>query len=112
MTKEEIKRKVEEAVQKAKEAASGAWNWCVENKENIAAMVPTALGIIGVYKALKPTMGERERDRKDTEYYDPHSGMRWRLRRKPTNSEWAELSRRQRCGECTEDILYDMGILK
>lgn len=109
---ETAKEKAREALRKGKEAASSSWEWLKQNKDDLMGMIPLVLGGIGVIKAFKPSFGERERTRKDTEFWDPHTGMRWKLRRKPTNSEWAELSRRQRCGEHTEDILEDLGILK
>lgn len=109
---EEAKMKAKEALQKGKEAVGKCYTWVRDNKEDLMGLIPLVFGGIGVAKALKPTFGERERDRKDNEYYDPCTGMRWRLKRKPTNSEWAELARRKRCGEAVEDILDDMRILK
>lgn len=104
------KEKISEAVQTAKEKAGAAWKWACQNREEIAKWIPVGVGLIGIWKTMRPTVTESERERKLHEWYDPHTGCRWRLRRQPTNYEWAEIERRQRCGEYAADILDDMGL--
>lgn len=104
--------RVDEALDTAKVKASEAYKWCVSHKEELLGLLPLALGAIGVIKKMKPSVQETERERIDTTYYDPHTGLHWQLRRKLTNSERAELARRQRLGEYTEEILTGMRVLK
>lgn len=106
--KKSIKETAVEIGAKIKQGASNGWNWLKDNREDITKMIPLALGLIGLVKSARPTIYERERERKTEEWYDPRTGQRWTFRRKPTNYEWAEINRRQRCGEYTEDILKDM----
>lgn len=104
--------RVDEAWDTLKLKAGEAYTWCVGHKEELIGLIPLGLGLIGLAKQLKPTKQETERERIDTTYYDPHTGLHWQLRRKLTNDERAELARRQRLGEYTEDILERMRVLK
>lgn len=108
MEKKSIKETLREVVDTAKRKVSDGYEWVKNNQDDLMKLIPLGLGIVGLVKAAKPTFGERERTRKNEEWYDPRTGQRWTFRRKPTNSEWAEINRRQRCGEYTEDILRDM----
>jgi hypothetical protein len=111
--KETVKTRLSEISQKAKETANSLWEWAKENREDITAMIPVVLGVVGVAKAIKPqkTFGEMERERKDHEYWNPHNGHRFSLKRKPTNYEWCEISRRESCGEDDYKILRDLGLI-
>lgn len=104
--------KVSETLDTLKLKTGEAYTWCVGHKEELIGLIPLGLGLIGLAKQLKPTKQETERERIDTTYYDPHTGLHWQLRRKLTNDERAELARRQRLGEYTEDILERMRVLK
>lgn len=103
---------VDEAWDTLKLKTGEAYRWCVGHKEELIGLIPLGLGLIGLAKQLKPTKQETERERIDKTYYDPHTGLHWQLRRKLTNDERAELARRQRLGEYTEDILERMRVLK
>lgn len=113
---QEIKKpfgeKIDEAWDTVKLKTGEAYHWCIGHKEELIGLIPLALGLIGVAKQLRPTKQETERDRIDHTYYDPCTGMHWQLRRKLTNDERAELARRRRLGEYTEDILQKMRVLK
>ena len=104
--------KVSETLDTIKLKTGEAYRWCVGHKEEVLGLIPLGLGLIGLAKQFKPTKQETERERIDTTYYDPHTGLHWQLRRKLTNDERAELARRQRLGEYTEDILERMRVLK
>lgn len=106
--KKSIKETLQKVIEVGKQKVNDGWNWLKDNQDDIMKLIPLGLGLIGLVKAAKPSFGERERYRKESEWYDPRTGQRWSFRRKPTNEEWAEINRRQRCGEYTEDILHDM----
>lgn len=84
----------------------------VETME-IITVVSSIIGI--VFKAVKScrkTGTERLADQRDYGYYDPHTGIRWDLKRKLTNNEKHELRVRMEAGEPTEEILKDLGVYK
>ena len=84
----------------------------VETME-IITVVSSTIGI--VFKAIRScrkTGTERLADLRDYGYYDPHTGIRWDLKRKLTNNEKHELRVRMEAGEPTEDILKDLGVYK
>ena len=83
--------------------------WCKENKE---ILILAGTGVAGAVKLANKASTTRRTEEKRVEYYDPHTGAHWQLKRRLTNDERAELMRRQRAGEFTEDILEDMGVLK
>lgn len=68
-----------------------------------------------IFKAIRSTRKsgtERLADQRDYGYYDPHTGIRWDLKRKLTNNEKHELRVRMEAGEPTEEILKDLGVYK
>ena len=94
---------------KVRDKIKAGWEWCNENKEKAIIIGTTAVAAINGISKLSNT---RRTEEKRLEYYDPHTGAHWQLKRRLTNEERAELMRRQRAGEFTEDILYDMRVLK
>lgn len=106
-----------------KERAQAAWDvfkrkvtpivdWVRRNPKEALGW---ALAIFGIIKAGRRALGktatEKERHIIQHQYYDPHTGHHWILRRPLTNLERSELAYRQRNGEYTEDILDDLGVL-
>ena len=67
-------------------------------------------GIKMVRSLTKKSGTERLADQRDYSYYDPHTGIRWDLKRKMTNNEKAELRVRMDSGEPAEEILKDLGV--
>lgn len=94
---------------KVREKIRAGWEWCVDNKETLILLGTGAGAAINGLSKLSST---RRTEEKRVEYYDPHTGAHWQLKRRLTNDERAELMRRQRNGEYTEDILEDMRVLK
>ncbi len=94
---------------KMRDKLKTGWEWCKENKEGAILIGTTAVATINGISKLSNT---RRTEEKRLEYYDPHTGAHWQLKRRLTNEERAELMRRQRAGEFTEDILEDMRVLK
>lgn len=92
-----------------REKINAAVDWCKENKE---ILILAGTGVVGATKIISKASTTRRTEEKRYEYYDPHTGAHWQLKRRLNNSERAELMRRQRDGEYTEDILYDMNVLK
>lgn len=92
-----------------REKAIAARDWCVENKEVIALVISGGAMLANTANKISKT---RRTEEKRVEYYDPHTGAHWQLKRRLNNDERSELMRRQRNGEYTEDILEDMRVLK
>ena len=107
------KEKAKKLLSQAKEKATEIVDWGVENpKEAFAAATGLAGAIFGVAKMLpKKTETQKERERIDTTYYDPSTGLHWELTRKLTNAERARLAESKRNGIPVERILSQMGVL-
>lgn len=103
----------DDVIFKAKETAKKAATWAVDHKDEVTALVITAVTVCaGIKKVAGKTAIEVERERISHTYYDPSTGLHWQLRRPMTNRERIELSQRKRDGELIEDILDDMRILR
>lgn len=113
MKKEQIKETLVKVKDGVKDFMSSAWNFCKENKEELVVLVPLGLAAATGLKNLRSsTTRDSERQRIDHTYYDPCTGAHWKLKRQLSNRERSELMARRRNGEYTEDILWDMGVLK
>ena len=89
--------------------------FCSDNKEWLLAVgIPLAGSLLGgiVKGASKHATARREDHHRDCQIYDNRSGVYFETRRKMTNSERLEYSRRRDNGEHVADILRDMRILK
>lgn len=111
--KDTLKEYAKKAWDGIKAAVKAASDWCRKHRGE-AIMLASIL-----FTLLKRTMktaairnAEKERNRIDTTYYDPSTGLHWQLRRKPTNRERMIFSERKRQGEPAEVILTDLGLLK
>lgn len=113
MRKEQIKETLVKVKDGVKDFMSSAWKFCKENKEELVVLVPLGLAAAtGIKNLRSSTTRDSERQRIDTTYYDPCTGAHWQLKRQLSNRERSELMARRRNGEYTEDILWDMGVLK
>lgn len=111
--KETAKEKAKKFLSQAKEKVSDVVDWGIENpKEAFAAATGLAGAVFGLTKMLpKKTATQKERERIDTTYYDPSTGLHWELTRKLTNAERARLAESKRNGIPVERILSQMGVL-
>lgn len=113
MKREQIKETLVKVKDGVKDFMSSAWKFCKENKEELVVLVPLGLAAAtGIKNLRSSTTRDSERQRIDTTYYDPCTGAHWQLKRQLSNRERSELMTRRRNGEYTEDILWDMGVLK
>jgi hypothetical protein len=114
MTKwDKFKDKAKDVKSKVKSKAKDVKAWATDNKEEAVTLAGAVIyGVVELAKISKRTTEDKRQKRMDLTYYDPHTGIHWRLRRKLDNDERVELARRQRLGEYTEDILDDLGVLK
>ena len=106
---EKKKARARERWSKIKQLPKKTVEWIDEHRET-AVLIGGA--IVGIINAAHKASQTRRTEEKRVEYYDPHTGAHWQLRRRLNNDERAELMRRQRAGEFTEDILEDMRLLK
>lgn len=111
--KETANEKAKKFLSQAKEKVSDVVDWGIENpKEAFAAATGLAGAVFGLTKMLpKKTATQKERERIDTTYYDPSTGLHWELTRKLTNAERARLAESKRNGIPVERILSQMGVL-
>ncbi len=109
-TREKIKTKKDETINKAKEKGNKVLDWMVDNpmKTSIIAAVLGRI-VTNVYREHKYQRAERARN---TREYDPSLGMYYDLRRPLTNKEKLELSRRHSNGESIGDILESFHVLR
>lgn len=113
MRAQKVKDTLDSISKNVKSACSGIWSWVKENREDLVVLVPLFMGAVGGLKKISnKSTSQTERERIDTTYYDPQTGLHWRTRRPLTNRERAELASRKRAGEYVEDILEDMRLLK
>lgn len=113
MRKEAVKNAIHNVVAGTKKFLADTWAFCKDNKEDLIVLVPLGLAAARGVKHLRSTTAQdSERERIDKTYYDPSTGAHWQLKRQLNNDERAELMRRRRNGEYTEDILEDMRVLK
>lgn len=99
-----VKSKVMDFVGKVK-------SWAPTIIVYIPYIVEAVLALMVLAKPFLPNRRDKERDRIDHTYYDPSTGLHWRLKRKLTNRERIELERRRRDGESVGEILSDMNVL-
>lgn len=89
-------------------------NWWDQNKEIVMIVVPPAIGLLtlGVKTFGKRINLQKEQNLKDRYVYDASLGHYWELKKKLSNSQWTEIERRKKTGECLGQILADMNVLK
>lgn len=108
--KEARRRKIEEAKMKAKGAALGVWGWAKDHPMESLGIVTAGLGV------TKKTLGIRkvktEERRRETEFYNPRTGMYSKIKRPLTAKEKSYAEKRFRNGDSWNDIFSDMKILK
>ena len=80
----------------------------------ILTTLTAAVSLFGVIfkalRSLKKSGTQQLAEQREFTYYDPHTGIRWDLKRKMTNNEKSELRVRMDAGEPVEEILKDLGV--
>lgn len=87
-------------------------DWVIEHPTETVGIV--SLGVSGLKASQSLVVSHRtnkERDRIDRTYYDPSTGFHWSLRRKPTNQDRIEISKRKCAGEDVGKILTDLRLI-
>ena len=109
---------LKKAVSEVKYLAWCADNWIYDHKNEIVLAAGAGATVItaasGLVRAVNnSSIGvRRQKNAKDLTVYDRSAGHYWTLRRKLSNSEWAEVEQRKRNGERIGDILESMKALK
>lgn len=114
--REKIKQKIEDIRWRAKQKAIAAKEWVVNNKEIVILAAPVVVKAgKEIYKSHHKTASqkwqEKERERIATTYYDPSSGLHWKLNREPTNAERIIIDRKRREGYDVSEVLIDLGLI-
>jgi len=90
-----------------------AANWILNNPELVIGGLTSLTMLLRASRSL--VVSQRvysERNRINHTYYDPHTGHHWDLRRKLSNNDRIEISKRSKDGEDMYDILRSMGVLR
>ena len=103
------KAKFRELKAAAKLKAYQVADWAEEHREVLMVTIP-AIGIGGRFIAKRSNLNQ-ERQLKDKYIYDRSAGHYWKLRKKPTQNQWAEIDRRKANGERLSDILMSMRLM-
>ena len=83
--------------------------YAADHPELVTAATALILGSRQILRSLIVSHRvNQENHRKDYTLYDPHTGFHYQLRRKLTNNDYVEISRRQALGEPMHDILWDI----
>ena len=106
------KQKLKDLGEKGKAFAKSAWDFVVNNKENLTFVIGAMATGAAALSKLKPTRREEHRDYVDTSVYDYVSHTRFWLKRPMTNSENIEYLRRLEQGDPAYRILSDMRVLR
>lgn len=114
--REKIKQKIEDVRWKAKQKVAAAKEWVKENKEVVILAAPVVIKAgKEIYKSHHKTAAqkwqEKERERIETTYYDPSSGLHWKLNREPTNEERIVIDRKRREGYDVGEVLMSLGLI-
>ena len=108
--KEARKRKLMRFVDKAKETGTRGLNWALDHPLETLGGI-TALAGVGK-KALSMNKVKTEERRRETEFYNPRTGMYAKTRRPLTSKEKEYAERRFKNGESWTEIFSDMKLLK
>ena len=81
----------------------------IRNAIVIGVVASTA---ITIKKGFTPTQAEYERNLREKTYYDPHTQLRYDVRRKLRNEEILYIKDRTKKGERAIDVLRDMGLAR
>lgn len=83
-----------------------------ENKDVFIILTPIVLSTNKLIKTFKPTDTYKTYEDRSYYYYDPHTGIRWRLKKPLTNAQNEQIMARRRQGEDIYVILSSMRCLK
>ena len=109
LKKARIKAKARELKDKAMIQCGKALRFVDEHRE----MVVGGLALSAAAVKAGSRIGARKSDKelKDKYIYDRSAGHYWKLRKKPSQNQWAEIDRRKKGGEGLYSILDDMRLL-
>lgn len=114
--KADVKFKIWQAKQDAKEKFDKTVKWCEDNKELAIAMIPVGLmaakTITNAVKSVDRKIDlKKQQDLQELYVYDHSLGVYHKLRRPLRPSEKIEIDRRRQNGESKIQILASMGVL-
>ena len=80
-----------------------------KNPEYLTLASGIIFGLLRIFRSMVVSHRvNKERYRIDHSYYDPHTGFKFELRRKLTNSDYRTISTRTKNGDSIVDILEDI----
>ena len=108
--KEAFKKKVKDTIDAGKQKVTSGIQWCLEHPAEAAGLA--AIGAPLIAKGVKYKTVKTEEKRRETEFYDPRTGMYAKARRPLTAREKLRAEERYKSGENWSHILDDMRLLK
>ena len=90
--------------------------WIEEHKDVIIIATPLVIAGLGFGGKVIKTVGQhhnvmKQQELQDLYCYDRSLGHYWKLKRKPTNTEWVQIDRMKSEGRRLADILSEMRLL-
>ena len=104
------KRKLMGVVEKAKQAGIRGVNWCLDHPIEALGGITAVAGVSK--KALSVNKVKTEERSRETEFYNPRTGMYSKTRRPLTSKEKAYAEMRFKNGDSWTEIFSDMKLLK
>ncbi len=106
--KDEIEAKMNEIREKAKNGIREAWNWCLDNKNLIAAGIPLVIfGVRKIDKHLEISRGERLRN---SCIYDRSMGMYLESKKPLTTAQKLDIDQLHKNGMSYSEIAKKLHI--
>lgn len=103
---ENAKDTIADISENANEIAGRIKNFIINNPHATVAILSAGASLIRAMRSYNISSRiTKETRRMDYKWYDPHTGLRWDLKRKLTNADRYEITRRQSNGEHAYDIL-------
>ena len=84
-----------------------------DHEDEIKFFAPIVASMtVATAKVISSNKKHKDEKSHETRVYDRSEGHYWYLKKKPTNYQWTEISRRHERGESYRRILTDMNLLK
>lgn len=108
--KDAFKKKVKDTYDAGKAKVASGIQWCFDHPMEAIGLASITAPLIA--KGVKYKTVKTEERRRETEFYDPRTGMYAKAKRPLTSREKVKAEERYRNGENWSHILDDMRLLK
>jgi len=110
-----IKAKLQKLASTIKRKVIDLYYWILNHRDETVAIVVTLVAVASgarkLVKSLQPTQYEKERRRIDHTWYDPHTGISWDLKKKPTNAQKEVIDLASKAKEPMGPVLKELKLI-